>query len=128
MNEVLLCLLSGGVAAAVIKAAESLITWKLNRKAAQEDKEDNKKELALKNEQAVVEQLKTEVASLRLGERVILRDRIRYLGRVYIKSGEIDFDDRQDLVDMHSVYHTKLGGNGNLDGLMKDVMDLPLKK
>lgn len=128
MNEVLLCLLSGGVAAAVIKAAESLITWKLNRKAAQEDKEDNKKELALKNEQAVVEQLKTEVASLRLGERVILRDRIRYLGRVYIKSGEIDFDDRQDLVDMHSVYHTELGGNGNLDGLMKDVMDLPLKK
>lgn len=128
MNEVLLCLLSGGVAAAVIKAAESLITWKLNRKAAQEDKEDNKKELALKNEQAVVEQLKTEVASLRLGERVILRDRIRYLGRVYIESGEIDFDDRQDLVDMHSVYHTELGGNGNLDGLMKDVMDLPLKK
>lgn len=128
MNEVLLCLLSGGVAAAVIKAAESLITWKLNRKAAQEDKEDNKKELALKNEQAVVEQLKTEVASLRLGERVILRDRIRYLGRVYIKSGEINFDDRQDLVDMHSVYHTELGGNGNLDGLMKDVMDLPLKK
>lgn len=128
MNEVLLCLLSGGVAAAVIKAAESLITWKLNRKAAQEDKEDNKKELALKNEQAVVEQLKTEVASLRLGERVILRDRIRYLGRVYVKSGEIDFDDRQDLVDMHSVYHTELGGNGNLDGLMKDVMDLPLKK
>lgn len=128
MNEVLLCLLSGGVAAAVIKAAESLITWKLNRKAAQEDKEDNKKELALKNEQAVVEQLKTEVASLRLGERVILRDRIRYLSRVYIKSGEIDFDDRQDLVDMHSVYHTELGGNGNLDGLMKDVMDLPLKK
>lgn len=128
MNEVLLCLLSGGVAAAVIKAAESLITWKLNRKAAQEDKEDNKKELALKNEQAVVEQLKTEVASLRLGERVILRDRIRYLGRVYIKSGEIGFDDRQDLVDMHSVYHTELGGNGNLDGLMKDVMDLPLKK
>ena len=127
MNELLLCLLSGGVAAALIKAAESLITWKLNRKATQEDKAEAKEEDHQKAEQEVIEQLKKDVNSLRIGERTILHDRIKFLGRSFIKAEEVDFDDRQDLVDMHSVYHNELGGNGNLDNLMKEVMELPIK-
>lgn len=127
MNELVLCLLSGGVAAALVKAAESLITWKLNRKATQEDKEEAKEEERQKSEQATIAQLEKDVASLRIGERTILHDRIKFLGRSFIKAGEVDFDDRQDLVDMHSVYHNELGGNGNLDNLMKEVMELPIK-
>ena len=127
MNELLLCLLSGGVAAACIKAAESIITWKLNRKAAQEDKEEAKQETEQKDLQAAIEQPEKDLTSLRIGEKVILHDRIKYLGKSFIDDGEVDFDDRQDLVDMHGVYHNELGGNGNLDSLMKKVMELPIK-
>lgn len=41
--------------------------------------------------------------------------------------GRIDLEDWQDLVDMHSIYHDELGGNGNLDGLMGEIMKLPIK-
>lgn len=127
MNDIILCLLSGGVAAAVIKSVESLVTWRLNRKAAKEDREEARRDKEEQDAQAAIGQLRRDVSSLRVGEQVILRDRIKYLGKNYIKSGSIDFDDRQDLVDMHRVYHNDLGGNGNLDSLMADVMELPLK-
>ncbi len=127
MNDIILCLLSGGVAAAVIKSVESLVTWRLNRKAAKEDREEARRDKEEQDAQAAIGQLRRDVSSLRVGEQVILRDRIKYLGKNYIKSGSIDFDDRQDLVDMHRVYHDDLGGNGNLDSLMADVMELPLK-
>lgn len=127
MNEVVLCLLSGGVAAAVIKAVESIITWKLNRKAVKEDREEARKDQENEDAKKAVIQLKKDVDSLRIGEQVILRDRIKYLGKNYIKNKEIDFEDRQDLIDMHQVYHNALGGNGNLDSLMAEVMELPLK-
>ena len=126
MNDIILCLLSGGVAAAVIKSVESLVTWRLNRKAAKEDREEARRDKEEQDAQAAIGQLRRDVSSLRVGEQVILRDRIKYLGKNYIKSGSIDFDDRQDLVDMHRVYHDDLGGNGNLDSLMADVMELPL--
>ena len=49
------------------------------------------------------------------------------LNMTYTADGKIDFDDRQDLIDMHGVYHNALGGNGNLDKLMEEVMELPVK-
>ena len=55
-------------------------------------------------------------------------DRIRFLGQAYIAEGEIDFDDRRILRQMHTSYHNGLGGNGDLDALMEEVDSLPLKK
>lgn len=78
-------------------------------------------------EKDTTKRLQDDLASLRVGERVILHDRIKYLGRRFIRDGKIDFDDRQDLIDMHGVYHNALGGNGNLDKLMEEVMELPVK-
>lgn len=127
MNEILLCLLSGGVAATLMKTIDGIIMWHLNRKAAKEDKAEDRKAADEKIKNEVIEQLQNDLASLRVSERAILHDRIKYLGRCFIRDGEIDFDDRQDLLDMHSVYHNALGGNGNLDKLMEEVMELPTK-
>lgn len=59
--------------------------------------------------------------------RTILQDRIKYLSRAYIRNGQVDYDDRRDLIKMHEVYHNVLGGNGDLDSLMEDVKELPIK-
>lgn len=56
--------------------------------------------------------------------RAILRERIRYLCRVHIAAGQITYADREDLIAMHDVYHDELGGNGNLDPEMAEVMKL----
>ena len=65
--------------------------------------------------------------ALKTGLKWVLYDRIRYLGTIYISAGQVDFDDRRILNEMHKSYHEGLGGNGDLDNLMRAVNALPLK-
>ena len=131
LKDVLLAAISGGVAAALIKLFGDGLSWRRNRKAQKEDKaeqrkEDAEKQAALHTEERLqtIEE-KTDAQSEAL--RYILYDRIRYLARAYIAEGEVDFDDRRILNQMHRAYHDGLGGNGDLDGLMTEVNKLPLK-
>ena len=117
---ILTAVLTGGFAVSLVNLIRDVIMWKKNRKAAKEDKEDQNIEERLK----AIENTTTTLAS---ANKYILYDRIRFLGQAYIKDGEIDFDDRRILNDMHDVYHNGLGGNGDLDNLMKEVNALPLK-
>lgn len=59
--------------------------------------------------------------------KYVLLDRILYIGQSYIKHGEVTYDDRKRLRDMHDVYHNKLGGNGDAKMIMDAVDELPLK-
>lgn len=132
IKDILIALVSGGVGAAVIKLIGDGLLWKRNRKAAKEDraeqkKEDAEKRAALQTEERLKTiEAKTDAQSEAL--KFILYDRIRYLALAYIADGEIDFDDRRILHDMHRSYHSGLHGNGDLDILMNDVNGLPLKK
>ncbi len=65
--------------------------------------------------------------ALKAGLKWVLYDRIRFLGQKYINDGSVDFDDRRILNEMHKSYHDGLGGNGDLDVLMREVNELPLK-
>lgn len=121
-------LLTGASAAAVIKLIDNLIQWMLKRKAAKEDKTEAEADKQKKSEQEWLEATEKKLDALKIGVRIILLDRIQYLGQAYIRDGEVDFDDRRRLNDMHSVYHSSLGGNGDLDVLMHEVNSLPLKK
>lgn len=61
------------------------------------------------------------------GTRILLYDRIKYLGRSYLRAGHIASEDLEDLIEMHKVYHTDLGGNGYLDSIMEKVRRLPVQ-
>lgn len=130
--ELLGYLLTGATAAAVIKLLDNLIIWHLNRKAKKSDEaeaEEKAEEKKAENDEKEWKKHTDEtIEALAIGVRVILMDRIRYLGQEYIKDGEVDFDDRRLLNQMHSVYHNTLGGNGDLDILMKEVDELPLTR
>ena len=93
----------------------TVVMWVLNRKNAQDAKVIAEKT-----------NLQSAVKTLSDGQMIILHDRIKYLGKGYMRDGCIQFDDREDLVQMHEIYH-KLGGNGNLNSLMQEIMKLPLK-
>jgi len=65
---------------------------------------------------------------VRAGVRQLLYDKIKYLGRKYIAAGEVSDEDLEDLIDMHKIYHTDLGGNGYLDHVMEEVIKLRRSK
>ena len=67
------------------------------------------------------------IKALKDGMKWVIFDHIRERGLEYIAHGEIDFDDRRILKEMHKSYHDGLGGNGDLDKLMEAVYELPLK-
>jgi hypothetical protein len=137
--ELLGYLLTGATAAAAIKLLDNVILWHLNRKAKKDDEseaEDKEKLKRIEKEEKKRQQEEKEwkkhtndrIEALAVGVRAILMDRIRFLGQKYLKEGEIDFDDRRLLNQMHGVYHNELGGNGDLAILMDEVNDLPLKR
>jgi hypothetical protein len=100
--------LAGSAGGALVTALGNVIQWGLNRRA-------KKKDTKTMN----VEQLCAKVLTIEEGQRVILHDRIKYLARSYITEGEVDYDDFNDLKDMHKVYQ-KLGGE-NLVRPLEDV-------
>ena len=110
MNELLLGLLGGGFTAAIVSGVIQIIIWKLNRKAAKEDKTVEKD------------------AHVKTALKLLMYDRIKYLGKCYITGGFIDAEDLRDLMAMHACYHDDLDGNGFLDSVMKQVKNLPIHK
>ena len=129
--EIFIAALTGGAIVAIIEGVREALAWKRKRKAEVEDREKDKAEYEAKktdeNVSKKVENLETKVDALVEANKFILYDRIRFLGQAYIDAGEIDFDDRRILNNMHKSYHYGLNGNGDLDVLMGEVNHLPLK-
>lgn len=134
---------AGGLA--IINIIQKRWEMKFDRKAKQEDRAEEKEDKLdeMRKEQkaffekqekfndelsARVEKLEEQNEAQNEGMKYTLLDRILYLGKHYINDGEVSFDDRKRLGDMHTVYHSRLGGNGDADAVMEDVYDLPLKK
>lgn len=121
MKDIIFALIGGGAAVSVIEGVREWLRFRRERKAKKEDSKQLNFEDRLKKVEDAVKGLVS-------GQKYILYDRIRYLGSGYIADGEIDLDDRRILNEMHEVYHDELGGNGDLNILMRDVNRLPLKK
>lgn len=128
MENWILAITTGVTGAAVIKLIDNVVQWKLQRKAAKEDRtvEDGKAEIKIIKQWE--KDMEDKVSALINADKFILFDRIRYLGQRYVADKEVDFDDRRILNQMHDVYHDELGGNGDLKELMQAVNALPLKK
>lgn len=131
MEDILLAILGGGVAVAIIEAVREAISWHRNRKAQREDRAEEKKEKQFEERIGHLEsdmgEVRTLVAALVDSQKNVLFDRIQYLCRRYMAEGEIDFDDLRGVNALHNSYHDGLGGNGDLDALMKQVHSLPVK-
>lgn len=98
-------ILGGGVAVALINVAERIILGIADKRGQHRTATDR------------------QIEALERGQRALLRERIRCLCRMHISAGEIAFGDRDDLIAMHDAYHG-LGGNGNLDAEMDNIMKL----
>lgn len=154
--KTVLAFLCGAGGLAIINALFDRWKWKSERKAKKEDhveerrekmeEEEKKKSDKLdqiestfneyvKNQEKFnaellkkVNALEEQNEALRDGLKYMLLDRILYLGQKYIDRGEVSFDNRRRLGEMHEVYHKGLEGNGDADKVMDGVYELPLEK
>lgn len=120
--QTLLAILGGGAGTALVGGIFTIVQWRLNRKAAREDRAA---QLGAEESQ----ELKRLVGVLLEADRTILYDRIKHLGKSYIARGYITVEELEDINLMHGVYHDKdkLGGNGFLDTLMQTVRALEVR-
>lgn len=102
--EFVIAIFSGSVGAGIM----SIILACLQRRWAKKDKKDG------------------QIAALVDAQKVILIDRVRYLGGKYIEQGYIRLEDKENLHRMHDVYKA-LGGNGHLDLVIGEVDRLPVE-
>ena len=120
VGALILAIASGAVGAAIINGMNE-------RKLHKMEREEKKEDQAALDIEARLKMVEEKLDSIVDANKYSLFDRIRYLGQAYISDGEIDFDDRRVLNAMHTCYHNGLGGNGDLDVLMRTVNALPLK-
>lgn len=66
------------------------------------------------------------INALMLNGKAQSYDRIRHLGMVYIKAGEIGEGELRNLIEMYDAYK-ELGGDGFLDRVMEEVYRLRIK-
>ena len=125
--EIFVAIITGGALVAIIEGVREFLSWRRNRKAIQEDRKEAKKDSETDGLKLKMDALESKVDVLVQSQKFILFDRIRFLGQAYIEAGEIDFDDRRILNDMHRSYHDGLQADGDLDALMDEVNHLPLK-
>ena len=105
MEGILTAFLSGSAASALITGLVALLQARLQRGRRQSE-----------TEQALVS-----------GVKFLLMDVIAQRAVRYLQAGEAELHDKQLLRQMHQVYHTGLGGNGDLDTLMERVDQLPVR-
>lgn len=132
MKIALAGMLSGGVFVAIIEAVKESIAFRRRRKAEKEDKAEAKAEADEEKKQAETEQklkeLEEKLSAVAEGVKLMLLDRIIYLGQGYIDKGEITYDERHRFHQMHDCYHDGLKGNGDAKLIVEAVDELPPKR
>lgn len=99
--ELLSVIITGGA----VSGAVSIILAVLQRKW----KKDDDKSTAIK--------------ALVAAQKVLMVDRVRYLGQGYILAGQITLEAKETLGEMYTAYKD-LGGNGHLETVMNEVNKL----
>lgn len=101
--ELLIGILGAGIGGGIMSILQAVI----QRKWSKNDKEDAR------------------ITALVNAQKVMMIDRVKWLGNQYIKEKKITLSDKDTLVDMHKAYKA-LGGNGHLDVVMGEVDKLPV--
>ena len=97
--------LSAGIGAGAMAILNTIINHVLKKN----DKEDEK------------------ITALTEAQKLLMQDKVRYLGSKFITEGKISLENKEMLKEMHKAYQA-LGGNGHLDTVMAEVDKLPIEE
>lgn len=83
-------------------ASTAIVTAVLNRRAEEKKKETGESQ----------------------GIRWLMQDRLEHVALAYLSKGDITYDELKNWNRGHYIYHSLLGGNGDLDALKEALQDL----
>lgn len=137
LETIIVCILSSTLAATIVTSIKELILWRLNRKAKIEDNSQESQNSELKkilsDHQKSLEKLVESIVDLEKklslsleNDKIILKDKIKYLVLKYVDVGEITLDEKQAINHMWSIYHYDLKGNGDLDDFMEMLEEIKI--
>lgn len=69
---------------------------------------------------------KTKPDPMRDGVRLLMQDKIEYLGSKYCEAGEITWQQKKYIHACHTAYKA-MGGNGDVEEMMHDIDDLKVR-
>lgn len=123
MNEILIGVLSGGAAAALIKLLDNVIVKLMDRKGVSKTArlEDIKK--SVDSATSSIEKVADEQKHIGNGVRILMSERLNSMFLDVLNKNEITLSERKEMLNMHDIYHS-LGGNGDYDELLKRIMAL----
>lgn len=142
--EVMRSLLTSSVLVSVIAVIGNVLMFILNRRATKKDRQDDSEDKISMIEKRIsqleidrdndrrlfretIRDITESLIDVKDGQKVILYDRILYISRKFILEGSISYEDKTNLNKMYSVYHNQLGGNRDLDTVIRDINELPTK-
>ena len=109
MRDVVLSILGGSAAGAVVTGLLSLLQYWIKRRDQKKDKQADKDD------------------SNRKALRYLMLYIIQERAKDHIRDNKINLEDRRSLHHWHDLYHNGLGGNGDADALMSQIDNLPLE-
>lgn len=115
MDGVFASILGGSLGAAVVTGLFGLVRWFVERRAVKADRAADK-----------AEERDEAADRLIVGLRGLYYIEIKTLSKQYLRAREITSEDLEDLLDMHTIYHDALHGNGFLDSVIAKVKRLPI--
>lgn len=68
-----------------------------------------------------------EQRAIKAGIHALLRDQLIRSYNDFMEKGELRIHDRDNLCNLYKQYH-ELGANGVIDGLIKELLELPVKR
>lgn len=137
LQTIIVCILSSTLAATIVTSIKELILWRLNRKAKIEDNSQESQTSELKkilsDHQESLEKIVNSIVDLEKklslsleNDKIILKDKIKYLVSKYVEVGEITLDEKQAINHMWSIYHYDLKGNGDLDDFIEMLEEVKI--
>ncbi len=107
--DLLTVIITSGIMVALINGIQQIFLWKLNRKAAIEDKAAQKRDI------------------ISMGVTAMLEDRLLYLGTSYIENGIITASQHNAYERMYNAYVAEDNGNGTIEWVKEQIDKLEIK-
>lgn len=142
MNETVISILLGStLLVSIINMIKDIYLWKANRSATIADRTETKKDKLKDLEDKVSEHTELlekildsinnfeqsynkEIVKQGKINKSIITDCLRNKCSILLTKDKITFNERKELIEMWNIYHNELGGNGNFNDIMEEILNM----
>lgn len=142
MNETIISILLGStLLVSLVNMIKDIYLWKANRSATIADRTEIKKDKLkgiddkLLEHATLLEKILDKINNFEQSynreivkqskiDKSIITDCLRNKCSILLNKDKITFNERKELIEMWNIYHNELGGNGNFNDIMEEILNI----